>query len=79
MINDIIESVTKFTGLSQDELAVVLMFVAVAAFLLSWLFIGDKDDGDSRVIICVGRALNVKSSKTAARDTRTINVITNAK
>ena len=78
MINDIIESVTKFIGLSQEELAIVLMFIAVAAFLLSWLFIGDNDD-DSRVIICVGRALNVKSSKTAARDTRTINVITNAK
>jgi hypothetical protein len=78
MINDIIESVTKFIGLSQYELAVVLMFIAVAALLLSFLFIGDKDD-DSRVIICVGRALNVKSSKTAARDTRTINIITNAK
>lgn len=63
MLNDVIEFVTKFTGLSQAELTVVLLLVAVIAFFLSWFFIGDKEDDDSKVIISVGRGFKCKVTK----------------
>ena len=54
MLNDIINSVTEFTGLDRIELAIVLLVVAIMAIVLSFVFFSGKEDDDSNIIIGVG-------------------------
>lgn len=54
MLNDIINSITEFTGFDRIELAIMLLVVAIVAIVLSWVFFSGKEDDDSNIIIGVG-------------------------
>ena len=55
-INEMINSVTAFTGLDRIDLAIILLSVAFMSIALGWvyhIFDNEKDD-DSNVFIGVG-------------------------